>query len=76
MFIKAILIILTIIAYTVFIMPGYFEMQETIKGLEYKNTISESSNHILRKENLILKQKIKRLERKIQLANECNDNWA
>lgn len=76
MFIKAILIILTVIAYTVFIMPGYFEMQETIKGLEYKNTISESSNHILRKENLILKQKIKRLERKIQLANECNDNWA
>lgn len=76
MFIKAILIILTIIAYTIFIMPGYFEMQETIKGLEYKNTISESSNHILRKENLILKQKIKRLERKIQFANECNDNWA
>ena len=43
-------------------MPGYFEMQENIKGLEYKNTISESSNHILRKENEILKRKINKLE--------------
>ena len=62
MFIKIILIILTIIAYTVFITPAYFEMQENIKGLEYKNTISESSNHILRKENEILKRKINKLE--------------
>ena len=62
MFIKIILIILTIIAYTVFIMPAYFEMQENIKGLEYKNIISESSNHILRKENEILKRKINKLE--------------
>ena len=28
MFIKIVLIILTIIAYTVFIMPGYFEMPQ------------------------------------------------
>lgn len=74
MFIKIILIILTIIAYTAFIMPGYFEMQENIKGLELKNTISECSNQILRKENLNLKQKVRRLERRIQYANECNDN--
>ena len=37
-------------------------MQENIKGLEYKNTISESSNHVLRKENEILKRKINKLE--------------
>ena len=62
MVITIILIILTIIAYTVFITRANFKMQENIKGLEYKNTISESSNHILRKENEILKRKINKLE--------------
>ena len=68
------LIILTVLAYSVLVLPVLKSMTNDIKSLKFKNTISESSNQILRKENLNLKQKVRRLERRIQYANECNDN--
>lgn len=68
------LIILTILAYSVLVSPVLKSMTADIKSLKLKNTISECSNQILRKENLNLKQKVRRLERRIQYANECNDN--
>lgn len=68
------LIILTILIYSVLVMPLVKSMAKDIASLKFKNTISESSNQVLRKENLNLKQKVRRLERRMQYANECNDN--
>ena len=71
---EILLIILTILAYSVLVSPVLKSMTADIKSLKLKNTISECNNQILRKENLNLKQKVRRLERRMQYANECNDN--
>ena len=71
---EILLIILTILAYSVLVSPVLTSMTADIESLKLKNTISECSNQILRKENLDLKQRVRRLERRIQYANECNDN--
>ena len=71
---EILLIILTILAYSVLVSPVLKSMTADIKSLKLKNTISECSNQILRKENLNLKQRVRRLERRMQYANECNDN--
>ena len=59
---EILLIILTILAYSVLVSPVLKSMTADIKSLKLKNTISECSNQILRKENEILKRKINKLE--------------
>lgn len=70
---EMLLILLTVFACYLITAPIIDKIIKDNKSLEFKNMVSEKSNKILRKENLILKQKLRKLERRMQY-DKCNAN--